>query len=266
MAERSADFWGSWHAAGPEAPVEGADGDTAAQQQRAADTPANAAGQQAGSDSDWRSSWSSSNGWNDESWRSRSWWNWGSSDWHHKESYGYSAKRGKDDDVPTWDGKTLPLKTYFRKIDIWLVGTRMEPELRGVKLLEKLTGDAFDKLELVDPKTLYRRDGVEQFKKLVWDKYEPMERHRVGRVMDKFLEEFSRKYDEEIMDYNTRFDKELAEAEKVAGRLEETWKAHLYIKKMRLKDDKFSLLRTASLGEYTLDAFKKAALSTFPSA
>ena len=49
------------------------------------------------------------------------------------------------------------------------------------------------------------------------------------------------------------------------GELSRTWKAHLYVKKMRLRDDKFSLLLTASLGEYTLEAFKKAVLSTFPS-
>ena len=141
----------------------------------------------------------------------------------------------------------------------------MEPERRGVKLLEKLTGDAFDKLELVDPRTLKTWDGVDKFRQLLWGKYEPMERHRVGRVMDKFLEEFSRRGDEEMMDYNTRFDKEVMEVEKVAGTLAPTWKAHLYLKKMKLRDDKLSLILTASLGDYSIDAFKKAALSTFPS-
>ena len=89
-----------------------------------------------------------------------------------------------------------------------------------MKLLEKLTGDAFDKLELVDPWSLYRSDGVDLFKKMVWDKYEPMERHRVGRVMDQFHGKFSRRTDEEIIDYNTRFDEELAELEEVAGQLQ----------------------------------------------
>ena len=66
------------------------------------------------------------------------------------------------------------------------------------------------------------------------------------------------------MDYNTKFDKELYEAEKVAGALSETWKAHLYLKKMRLKPEQQTLLLTASLGVYTYEAFSRAALSTFP--
>ena len=197
MAGRSPDLDAPIAGAAPEA---GADGGTAAQQQQAAggaaaeqqqSTPlADRAEQQAGSNEGRRSGWPSSQSWYDESWRSRSGWNWDSEYWHHKES-DWSAKYSKDEDVPSWDGESSPLKTYFRKIDIWLVGTRTEPERRALRLLESLTGDAFDKLELVDPKSLYQPDGVDYFKKIVWDKYEPMERHRAGRVMDKFFDAFN---------------------------------------------------------------------------
>ena len=85
-----------------------------------------------------------------------------------------------------------------------------------MRLLENLTGDAFEKVESVDLNSLYQPDGVNCFKKIVWRKYEPMERCRDGRVMIKFFDTFDRKHDEEIMDYNTRFDKQLEQAEKVA--------------------------------------------------
>ena len=132
MAGRSADS--AWHAFtatttrpdAPEAgaaPVVGADGGTAAQQQRAAGEaaaelqqstpPAGHAEQQAGPNDGRSSFWPSSQSWNEESGQSRSGRSSDSSDWYHKESYGYSAKRGKDDDAPTWDGKTLPLKDLF---------------------------------------------------------------------------------------------------------------------------------------------------------
>ena len=100
-----------------------------------------------------------------------------SSDWYSDEWLDYgNSKNSKDDDAPEWDGKAYPLKTYFRKIDIWLEVTRVDPWRRGVKLLQALKGDAFEKLELVDPKSLKGIDGVEKFKQMIWDKYEPLEK------------------------------------------------------------------------------------------
>ena len=87
--------------------------------------------------------------------------------------------------------------------------------------------DAFEKMELVKPKTLQREDGVEVFIDLVRSKYEPLEYHRVGKVMDDFMYRFERKSDESILDYNTRFDRQVYEAEKMAGELAPIWKAHL---------------------------------------
>ena len=66
----------------------------------------------------------------------------------------------KDGDIPEWDGKTHR-SFYFRKIDIWKSTTGCPPEKQALKLLQKLTGDAFEKLEHVDPESLRRTDGVE---------------------------------------------------------------------------------------------------------
>ena len=38
-----------------------------------------------------------------------------------------------------------------------------------------------------------------------------------GKVMDKFMEDFSRRFGEDVQDYNNRFDREVAEAEKISG-------------------------------------------------
>ena len=67
--------------------------------------------------------------------------------------------------------------------------------------------------------SLKTTDGVAKFIDLIRKRYEPLENYRVGRIMDQFMYEFTRKPDEEILDYNTRFDRELAEVEKSAGTL-----------------------------------------------
>ena len=138
----------------------------------------------------------------------------------------------KDGDVPFWDGKTEHRTTYFRRIDLWEATTGVEPKKRGIRLLAKLTGDAFEKLENVSPQSLEYDDGVERFKKCIINVFEPIEDYRVGKIMDGFLEEFFRRRDQELLDYNLAWEKELQKAEKVAGELTPRWKAHLYLKKI----------------------------------
>ena len=116
------------------------------------------------------------------------------------------------------------------------VDHRMSPEKQALKLLQKLNGDAFEKLEHIDPESLRRTDGIEVLKKAIVDVYEPIEDYRVGKVMDDFLYGFERRKGQEILDYNLSWQKELAKAEKVSGELTEKWKAHLYLTKMKLSD------------------------------
>ena len=66
------------------------------------------------------------------------------------------------------------------------------------------------------------------------------------------------------MDYNTKVDKELNQVEKVARELAHTWKAHLYLSKMKLREDKMPQVLTGALGRYTVDALRKSASAAFP--
>ena len=124
----------------------------------------------------------------------------------------------------------------------------MPPELRAIGLLQKLFGTASDKLEHVDPESLRYHDGIARFKVLVENAYEPVEDYRVGKVMDELLDDFSRKKDQEIVDYNNDWFKEVTKAEKVAGETTGKWKAHLYLKKMKITSLQKSQVLTGALG------------------
>ena len=91
------------------------------------------------------------------------------------------------------------------------------------------------------------------------------EDYRVGKIMDEFLDEFHRRREQEIIDFNRQWGNELYKVEKVAGELTPRWKAHLYMKKLRLDATKKSQILTGALGVYTVDALSKSALTTFPS-
>ena len=95
----------------------------------------------------------------------------------------------------------------------------MAPERRGPKLLGNLQGEAFEKMEYLDPLKLKVANGVELFKKDMQRRSEPLENHRVGKIMDSFLFDFSRKGDEQIADYDDRFHKELREVARCLGHL-----------------------------------------------
>ena len=83
--------------------------------------------------------------------------------------------------------------------------------------------------------------------------------------MDEFLDDFARKKDQEIVDYNNDWFKEITKAEKVAGELTGKWKAHLYLKKMRINPMQKSQVLTGALGKFTVEALQKSAMVTFPS-
>ena len=69
-------------------------------------------------------------------------------------------------------------------------------------MLQKLKGEAFDKLEHVTTGELMVENCVDVFKEKIVDAYEPVEDYRVGKIMDHFLYDFHRKRDEEIVAYN----------------------------------------------------------------
>jgi len=187
------------------------------------------------------------------------------SEYHYNHGWDRSDRhRNRDGDVPEWDGKSEHRTTYFRRIDLWALTTGVPPKDRGCRLLQKLSGEAFEKLENIDGSTLKTEDSIERFKKCIVEVYEPIEDYRIGKIMDEFLDNFARKNDQEIVDYNLAWAREVLKVEKVAGELQEKWKAHLYLKKMRLQALQKTQVLTGALGTYTVDALSRAALTTFP--
>ena len=118
-------------------------------------------------------------------------------------------------------------------------------------------------MENVEAADLKRPDAVAFFKLCIENAYEPIEDYRVGKTMDHFLEDFSRKSGAEVVDYNREWDTELKKAERAAGELPAKWKAHLYLKKLKMSTDHVSRLLGAAHGKYETEALKAEAVRIF---
>ena len=119
--------------------------------------------------------------------------------------------------MPEWGGKSEALKIYRRRVTIYIENSRTHPARRGGKLLERLKGDAIDKTENLSPRLLRCDEGVDVLLEWLKSKHEPLEAIRVGTLIDKFLDELTRRRGEEVMDFNTRFESSIEELESSIG-------------------------------------------------
>jgi hypothetical protein len=153
-----------------------------------------------------------------------------------------TPRDGGKEDVASWDGKSGNLQTYTRQVRLWQAYSRTEASRQGIRLLAALKDDAFSKLQLVDPESFRRSDGVEALLGLLRERYEPLAHRKVGQVMGHFLYSFKRGTEESAMDFSFRFDKELAEAQGM-GEV-----AHLFLRKPNLRPEQEAMILASSLG------------------
>ena len=129
--------------------------------------------------------------------------------------------------IPEWDGKSESLRVYKRRVKMFVATTRMKPERRANRLLERLKGDAFDKTEGLDPELLKGPDGVEILLQYLHGQYDQQEALRVGTSVEESRENFVRRSGEEVRDFSMRFESKVKEMEEAMNEpLNRNIKAH----------------------------------------
>ena len=187
--------------------------------------------------------------------------------WESSSTTPASTANAKDEKehVPEWDGKSETLKTYRRRVAIYVANSRTSPSRQGGKLLERFTGAAFQRTENLDPNTLKTDDGVKKLMDFLSSKFEPREAVRVGRVMDEYTEKFKREFGEEIQEFDTKFESRTRELEEVVGvQLPPLLKAHYFLKKLGLPPEKESQIITGALNRYEYEALRDSAMASIP--
>ena len=108
--------------------------------------------------------------------------------------------------VPEWDGKTVPLWTYERRVKIFELCTAIPPKRRGGRLLSRLTGDAEVKTANLNPKALGGPDGVQVLLRYLHKKFDRQETMKVVMLVEEFTYELGRNAGEEIVDFAMRYE------------------------------------------------------------
>ena len=115
--------------------------------------------------------------------------------------------------IPTFDGTDF--RQYEMRVRLFVSNTRVAPERRAGKLLERLEARAFDSCEGIQD--LETPNGVEKLLDHLRTHFEPIEVFR--QVVDDSVCDFERQPGEEIRDYDTKFNILLRRFEAVAGQV-----------------------------------------------
>eukprot|EP00971_Amphidinium_carterae_P327486 6458882-Amphidinium_carterae.1 len=163
--------------------------------------------------------------------------------------------------VRDYDGKD---EDYERKVSIYEANSRVAKARRGGKLLERLSGDAFRKVETLDPSELRCDEGVQMLLAFLRDKYEPLRPLKVGSLMSEFVDNLRRNRGEEIRDWNSRFESRLREVEEYTGSMNPNVVAFYYLKKLSVPASVESQIVTGASNKYEYDALSRSALACLP--
>ena len=162
--------------------------------------------------------------------------------------------------IPTFDGTDF--RQYERRFRLFVSNTRVAPERRAGKLLERLEARAFDLCEGVQD--LGTPNGVENLLDHLRTHVDPIEVSRRGRILDDFVYDFERQPGEEIRDYDTRFNILLRRFEAVVGQVNPLVKAHVFLRKAILSAEKQSQIVGATMSRYEYESLRDAMLVAIP--
>ena len=179
------------------------------------------------------------------------------------QAWKYDGQDDAKEFVPEWDGKREPLNTYLRRVEIFVSASKTHPSRRGIKLLQRLKNDAFEKCNSLDPSSLMTMDGVDVFLKHLKSKYEPFEAVKIGKLGDEFRA-LARHNCEDISDLDTRFESKLKEVETVMGKTNEYQLANDFLRALRLPGPVQSEVITGAGNRYNYDALRNIALACIP--
>ncbi len=126
----------------------------------------------------------------------------------------------------------MTFREYTRRVDNFVANTTAPTWRLAGRLVEKLTGDAWEHCETLGSSSeLQQWDAVEKLMRHLKGRFEMIENLRVGREFDDFIYEFTRPRGCEIREYDSLFRKHLARVESIVGPFNPVTKAHVFLRK-----------------------------------
>ena len=141
-----------------------------------------------------------------------------------KRSQPYTGK----EHIPGHDGQ-ITMREYQRRVKLFQSNT--------AKLIEKLTGQAWECCETLDVSQLKSPQGVQKLLDHLWMELEPLEHLRVFSTLSEFYQKFHRSRGQQFTAYDTAFRAQCLRLKECGAPLTGTALAYWFLEKANISDD-----------------------------
>ena len=133
------------------------------------------------------------------------------------------------------------------------------------RLVDKLSGRAWDHVEKLEVEDLEGPDGLRLFMDHMEKRFDRLEALRMGRDLDAFFYDFARERGQEIADYDSAFCNHISRLERQMGEMPPLMKAHFFLRKAKLPGTVESQLVSGAGHQYTYERIRDGMLLAVPS-
>ena len=187
----------------------------------------------------------------------------GDDDPHEKKNYGGKKPCTGKDYIPEHDG-TLTMREYERRVRLFETTTSIDEEYRAGKLLQKLSGEAWNATESLDVATLKTKGGVNVLLQHLWNELEPLQYLRTCNTLSYFFKTFRRAKGQEMVSFDTAFRGQCKRLEEVGSPLVGTAKAFWFLEKAGLSEEVKRQVVSSAGGEYEYSRLRSALVAIIP--
>lgn len=180
----------------------------------------------------------------------------------HPSSKSREPKTGKEF-IPAYDG-TSPLREYRRRVQLFLATTGIDPEFRGGRLVEQMSGLAWKSTETLQMDKLRSPQGVEYLLEHLQSELEPVEHLQVFGTLQTFFKSFRRARGEEFVTYDMNFRSQMQKLEEVGAGLSGIVKSWWFLECAGLSQELRKQVITASGGSYQYERLREALVAIVP--
>lgn len=162
--------------------------------------------------------------------------------------------------IPSHDG-SITMREYQRRVRLFEANSSIDASFRAGKLVEKLTGQAWECCETLDVASL---DGVAKLLAHLWAELEPLEHLRIANTMSEFYQKFQRPRGQQFTTYDTSFRAQCLRLKECGAPLEGTVLAYWFLEKANISEDLKRQVLSASGGTYDYNRLTQALVAIVP--
>ena len=165
--------------------------------------------------------------------------------------------------IPGHDGQ-ITMREYQRRVKLFQSNTAIDPCFQAGKLIEKLTGQAWECCETLDVSQLKSPQGVQKLLDHLWMELEPLEHLRVFSTLSEFYQKFHRGRGQQFTAYDTAFRAQCLRLKECGAPLTGTALAFWFLEKANISDELKRQVVSGANGTYEYTRLRESLVAIVP--